>query len=144
MQECLFPLYTSPDLHKRQTPERGSFLFMKWISTKPGNYKLVEDDDPRPEVHLPSKEGSPSIHIAPPWKKYESGITVGTPDAQNDMSDKFLAEREHAMKTDPSLKRWEESRKKSVLKDKPAWRKDRIRKIEQEKRSEVKKIVESL
>jgi len=96
---------------------------MKWVQVKVGTYRLVEDNDSRPEVKLPSKEGVPNIHIAPPWKKYEEGVTVGTPDSQSDYSDKFISEREHTMKTEPKWKRWEESRRKSLAKDKPAWRK---------------------
>lgn len=100
---------------------------MKWITVRPGNYKLVEDDDPRPEVKLPSRPGAPSTHFSPSWKKYEAGVFLGNAKQQEEYSDKFMAERAHAIKTDPQARRWEESRRKSVAKDKAAWRKERMK-----------------
>ena len=100
---------------------------MKWVEIRSGKYKLVDDDDPRPEVGLESHKGSPNVQIAPPWKKYEVGQMIGNPDSQFDTSEKFEAERQHAMKTDPSWRRWEKSRRERMAKEKPAWRKERMK-----------------
>jgi len=117
---------------------------MKWVLKSPGQYKLVDDDDPRPEVNLPSKAGAPNVHTPPSWAKYEAGMHHPDPKIQDDASEKFLMARADEMRRDPAAKRREESRKQSVMKDKPAWRKDNLHKMEQQRRQEAKKIVESL
>lgn len=100
---------------------------MKWVMIRVGNYKLVEDNDPRPEIDLPSKPGAPAVSFTPSWKKHEAAIHLGNADQQYEASDKFIAERAHEMRRDPQAKRWEESRKKSLAKDKPAWRKEKMK-----------------
>jgi len=92
---------------------------MKWIQSAPGNYKLVEDTDERPEVKLPSKTvGAPHVAYVPSWKKYEEAMRHPDSNQQGVASDKFIAEREHAIKTDPQAKRYEESRKARWAADK--------------------------
>ena|SRR3990172_1198949 len=100
---------------------------MKWVLNTPGSYKLVEDEDPRPAVKLPSKPGMPNTRFTPSWKKYEAGQFLADPKKQRGYSDKFEAERNHAIKTDKAAARWEKSRRESLLKDKPAWRKERMK-----------------
>ncbi len=98
---------------------------MKWIQSAPGNFRLVDDDDERPAVKLPSRViGAPHVAFTPSWKKYEEGMKHPDSKDQGLYTDKFLAEREHAMKTDPQAKRWEETRKASWAKDKPQWIKE--------------------
>lgn len=94
----------------------------KWIMASPGNYKLVDDSDERPAVKLPSKTiGVPHIGFTPSWKKYEEGMKHQDSKNQVDYTDKFMAERDHAIKTDPRAKRWEEGRKKEWANAKPEW-----------------------
>ena len=111
---------------------KGSLLLcysaaVKWVEDTPGLYRLVDDEDPRPAVELPSRRGAPTIRYNPSWRKYEAGQFIGNADEQIEAGDKFLQEREHEMKVDPKARKWEESRKKSLLKDKPAWRKERMK-----------------
>lgn len=41
---------------------------MKWIKIREGHYRLVDDNDDRPEVHLPKKEiGNFSMGYKPGW-----------------------------------------------------------------------------
>ena len=107
---------------------------MKWVLVHPGSYKFVEDSDERPAVKLKSPNKhfkyAPSLKYIPTWRKYEEAMTHPLSKNQGEATDKFVAEREHQMKTDPIAKRWEESRKERVAKDKPAWRKAMIRKGE--------------
>ena len=98
---------------------------MKWIQSAPGNYKLVEDTDERPEVKLPSRTvGAPHIAFVPPWKKYEEAMKHPDSKQQGVATDKFMAEREHAIKTDPQARKYEESRKARWTADKPQWIKE--------------------
>ena len=98
---------------------------MKWIQSAPGNYKLVEDTDERPEVKLPSKTvGAPHVAYVPSWKKYEEAMRHPDSNQQGVATDNFMAEREHAIKTDSQAKRYEESRKARWAKDKPQWIKE--------------------
>lgn len=97
---------------------------MKWVEIRSGKYRLVEDDDERPAVKLKSKPfGAPRVKFTPSWKKYEQNYWTPDPDAKssNDLTDKFLDEREHQLKVDPKSKRWEEGRKKEWAKNKPYW-----------------------
>lgn len=106
----------------------------KWVQSSPGCYKLVDKDDPRPEVKLKSAltngSGSPYLKFNPSWKKYEDGMWSGDKKTSMDRTDKFLAEREHALKTDSRAKNWEEGRKKEWARNKPYWVKDMQRKGE--------------
>ena len=97
---------------------------MKWIKVRDGIHKFVSDSDPRPAVHLPKKKiGSVYIPFQPPWKKYERGMWNDDKVQSMSLTDKFIDEREHEMKTDPKAARWEKSRKARWEKDKPEWRK---------------------
>jgi hypothetical protein len=104
-------------------------LFMaknfKWVEVRNGNYKLVPNDDPRPEVNLPNKfkGGAPNIAFVPSWKKYETPMFIGDGHAQVNASEKFTAEREHAIRTDPKAARWEKSRVEWFNKQKHNWSK---------------------
>ena len=91
----------------------------------PGSYNLVDDSDERPAVKLPHR-GIGTLHttFSPSWKKYEEGMKNPNSKNQGEYTDKFIAEREHALKTDPQAKRWEEGRKESWAKDKPQWVKE--------------------
>lgn len=103
---------------------------MKWIQDTPNRYKLVEDDDPRPEVQLKDKNGMPFVKYTPSWKAYEQNYWTPDPERKpnNKLTDKFLEEREHQIKNDPKARRWEKSRKESWAKDKPQWRKAMMKK----------------
>jgi len=105
--------------------------FMKWILLSPNRYKLVDDDDLRLEVKLPSKvkTGTPTVRFIPNWKKYETPMMIGDGHAQLDASDKFTAEKEHQLKTDPSAARWEKSRKEWFQKQKHNWRQKEMTKL---------------
>lgn len=98
----------------------------KWVKVRQGNYKYVGDDDPRPAVIPPKRKiGLPYIKFIPSWRKYEQNFLNIDPDkkSSNEMTDKFIAEREFQTKTDPRAKRWEESRQQEWAKNKPVWRK---------------------
>lgn len=73
--------------------------------------------------------------FTPSWKKYEEAIYKGDAKTQEEASDKFLAEREHELKTDPQARRWEESRKKAAAKDKPTY-------IKEKRKNEFKEVNE--
>jgi hypothetical protein len=95
---------------------------MKWVLLSPGNYKLVDDEDERPAVKLPShKPGKIFTPFAPSWKKYEEGMKHPDSPNQGEYADKFIAEREHQLKVDPQAKKWEESRKAVWAREKPQW-----------------------
>lgn len=100
-------------------------MAMKWILVRDGTYKYVEDSDPRPRVSLPSKGFSSSIFtkFIPSWGKYEKDMWNTNDKISRRASDMFALERDHAIKTDPKAKRWEEGRKASWAKDKPLWAK---------------------
>jgi len=104
---------------------------MKWIEKSPGYYKLVEDDDPRPEVKLKAKEGSPTIKYVPSWKKYETPMFSGDGHSQFDAAEKFTQEREKELRTDGKAARWEKSRRDWFAKQKNAWRKKEIAKLKE-------------
>jgi hypothetical protein len=98
---------------------------MKWIMQSPGSYRLVDDSDERPAVKLPSKKpGSPNLRYTPSWKKYEEGMKHQDSKNQVESGDKFMDAREHAMRTDPQAKKWEESRKATLVREKPQWIKE--------------------
>jgi hypothetical protein len=103
---------------------------MKWVLVRPGLHRLVEDSDDRPAVKLKSKGVPKGLHTpyTPPWKKYELGMTHPDNNKQGEYTDKFNDVREHEMKTDPVAKRWEESRKERLAKDKPYWVKEQMKK----------------
>lgn len=63
------------------------------------------------------------VKFSPSWKRYERQLREGTPQQQQEAAEKFTAERDHAMKTDPQARRWEESRKRYYAKQKPGWAK---------------------
>lgn len=98
---------------------------LKWVEERSGKYKLVTLDDPRPEVKLKSRRGTPTIKFTPSWKKYESSIHL------LDGADKFNKEREHAVKTDPKAARWEKSRREWFQKQKHAWREKEMAKLKE-------------
>lgn len=95
----------------------------KWVQTSPGKYRLVDETDPRPAAKLKGSKGTPKLRFTPSWKKHEAEMNHPSDQKQMEATDKFIAEREHAMKTDPKAKRWEEGRKKEWARNKPAWRK---------------------
>lgn len=103
----------------------------KWIETSPGHYKLVDRDDPRPEKEPQGKSfgGSTYVKFSPSWRKYEGDIhnENASPDAQAEAADKFVAEREHQMKIDPRAASWEKSRKESLAREKPIWRREMLK-----------------
>jgi co-chaperonin GroES (HSP10) len=67
-----------------------------------------------------------STKLDVPWGKYEAGVHSEDTKTQIEQTDKFLAEREHALETDPKIKQWEEDRKKAWEKDKPTWKKKQM------------------
>ena len=102
----------------------------KWVEVEPNYYKFVEDSDPRPAVKLKSRKlGQTYVKFVPSWRKYEPNFHDLDPEKKEDLksNDAFLAERDHATKTDPKARRWEESRKREWARNKPAWRKQMMR-----------------
>ena len=70
----------------------------------------------------------PKTSYSPSWRKYEED--AHNPEDANkalDASDKFIKERDHELKTNPQARRWEESRKASIAKEKPKWTKERLK-----------------
>ena len=106
----------------------------KWIEAKLGTYKLVDINDPRPAVEMPSKfkeavgKKTTTTPFNPSWKKYEKGMWSGDKETSIAQTDKFLDERDHAVKTDPRAKRWEAGRKQEWAKNKRYWAKDMVHK----------------
>lgn len=70
----------------------------------------------------------PAAKYTPDWKKYEKDLYHPDPKVQQEATERFTAAREHALKTDPQARRWEESRKESAAKDKPQFVKERQKK----------------
>jgi len=91
---------------------------------------------------LDAKEGLPMFITKPPWADAES--TINDPHASGDeqaaATDHFMEERE---KWTGSGKwaRWERSRKQSWADNKPAWKKEQVRK---EKEADEKIIKEAM
>jgi hypothetical protein len=102
---------------------------LKWVEIRSGKYALVEKDDPRPAVNLKTRIGPPNVAFTPSWKKYENPMFVGDAKSTVEASDKFVAEREHAIKVDPKAARWEKSRKEWFGKQKHNWRNNEIAKL---------------
>jgi hypothetical protein len=103
---------------------------MKWVKVTHGTYKYVEDSDDRPAVTLSKKpiDGrSISTPYIPPWGKYEEGMKHPDSKHQDIYADKFIAERDFQVRTDPKAKRWEASRKADWEKEKPNWVKMKIK-----------------
>jgi len=101
---------------------------MKWVKIREGYHKYVEDSDDRPAVILKNKKGIPYIKTSIPWASTEKYITIGDPEKERQAADIFDSERKEWTKTSLKLRRWEEDRKKSWAKDKPAWRKEQMKK----------------
>ncbi len=101
---------------------------MKWVNVRDGVHKLVEDSDERPAITLPNKKiGIPFIPYSPSWKKYEQDMHSDNSKVAAKATDKFMAERDHAIKTDRIAKSWEDGRKQSWAKDKPYY----VKKVEE-------------
>lgn len=74
------------------------------------------------------------VNYTPSWKKYEAGIHGGdNATSQVEAVEKFTAERDNELKTNPQARRWEESRKESMYKEKPNIVKRRIKSQLEEK-----------
>lgn len=69
-----------------------------------------------------------AIKYQPEWKKYEKDLHDPDPEKQVKAAEAFELEREHQMRNDCQARRWEESRKESLAKDKPQWVKARHQK----------------
>lgn len=78
----------------------------------------------------------PKTKYTPSWKKYEKDLHSDDADVARDAAEKFDLERQHEMRVDPEARRWEESRKSEVAKDKPIWKKERL-KAEQAKQNKI-------
>lgn len=61
------------------------------------------------------------VHFTPSWKRHEDAMHNPDPKIQREATDKFMAEREHEIRTDPEARRWEEGRKQSIARNKPLW-----------------------
>lgn len=66
-------------------------------------------------------KGTVSTPVVPSWRKYEKEMRTGTPNEQIDAMDKFISERDSAIKKDPKVAKWERSRKDWFNKQKPKW-----------------------
>jgi hypothetical protein len=95
---------------------------MKWVMIRDGIQRFVEDSDPRPAIKSTKKKlGSFFTPYSPPWKQWEAPMLHQDSKNQTSAGDKFHEVREHELRTDPKARKWEESRKERVAKDKPAW-----------------------
>lgn len=74
----------------------------------------------------------------PEWGKYEEKMHTGNAKEAVEATDKFISVREEEMRKDPSIRRWEESRKESARKDKRSWIEERKK---NEKYEEYKRTV---
>lgn len=109
-------------LHEQQyiCPKcKKKYTHSEWSEETPPVELQCDDCDKTPK----------KIHTAfsPSWKKYEDGMHSDNNAIAKQSTDKFMAEREHAMKTDKTAKQWEESRKQSWAKDKPYY----VKKVEE-------------
>lgn len=100
----------------------------KWIEDRPGAYKTVPLDDPRPEITLPDKAGAPNLHIAPPWAVHEADAHSDDTDTQVRGTDAFLAEKAKWTKASSKWARHEHSRKQTLKRDKQAFLKKQAEK----------------
>lgn len=80
------------------------------------------------------------VKYTPTWKKYEEGIHNGDAKSQLEATEKFTAERDHELKTNPQARRYEESRRESLYKDKPTMIKNRIKSQQKQKEALGKDI----
>lgn len=76
-------------------------------------------------------KGTFSTPVVPSWRKYESQMRSGDAHASFDAAEKFTQVRDHALKTDTNMAKWEKSRRESLQKDKPAWRKKEIARLKE-------------
>jgi len=77
------------------------------------------------------------------WKKYEKDIRNNDIDTQVKATDAFLAERELQTKTSEGARRWEEDRKKEIVKNKPLWRKEKDEKRSEDLKKPFKKLLQA-
>ena len=78
--------------------------------------------------------------LAPSWKKYEDDIKSNDSKKAMEAGDLFVKEREWETKHNNELKKWEEGRKESIAKQKPAWVKEQLSKEKEESSKELKKF----
>lgn len=93
----------------------------KWVETTKGTYKLVDDNDVRPEVRLPNRQGAPHIMYTPSWATYEPLMHSGNPQTEISATEAFIAERDRETRHSEKARKWEEGRKKSWAREKPNW-----------------------
>lgn len=72
----------------------------------------------------------------PTWKKYEESLHSSNADEARKATEAFAEEREKELKNSKRARDWENSRKESLAKDKPIWRKNRD-KAEMEQRTKA-------
>lgn len=104
---------------------------MKWIKERDGKWKYVPDNYNAPEdkefANRPRKKGAPMVITPVPWAAGEKHIYSGkSVDEQLNATDHFQSERKK-WASGGRWKKWEEDRKKEAFKNKPAWRKKRMK-----------------
>ena len=100
---------------------------MKWIKIAEGRYKLVDDNDPRPEDKSfagRKPTGGTFYTVAkPPWmatlgKLDKSG---NNPDNEKQILSAFDEERRKTTAISQKWAKWEKARKEDWQKNKPLW-----------------------
>lgn len=82
----------------------------------------------------------PKLKYTPSWKIYEKDLHSEDPDVARKAADQFYFERQNELRNDPQARRWEESRREMVVKDKPIWKKQRL----QEEKERDQRIINQL
>lgn len=115
---------------------------MKWVKIRDGHYCLVEDDDKRAEVKLPSR-GIRNFYIGykPKWAETFDRLNPdpAAMDAEGERKamDVMLDEKEKELKSDKKAQRWERGRRASWAKN-IAFRKAK-KKVHRQKVDKAKK-----
>jgi len=81
------------------------------------------------------------MSYTPTWKKYEEGMRTGSAEEQVKAGEAFSAERDFQMRNDPAARRWEQSRKETVAREKPIFVKE-IRKTPDDPMNKLRKFGE--
>jgi len=95
----------------------------KWIKVKDGHWKTVPDDYNAPTDEPADKPGVPNLITKPPWATYEAPMHTTDGEENVKASEAFFQERTKWTQSSKKWDRYEHSRKATLAKDKPLWRK---------------------
>lgn len=116
----------------------------KWIQYRPGCYKIVALDDPRPEDEPVNKKGIPNIINKLPWVSTVENLL---PDpnkmdarAEEAAGEAMYQERQRELQASRHARSWEAGRRKEWAQNKKYWKKDRAHKKEMEVQKIIKEI----